>query len=652
MLTRRFFIQTLGTAWQSFYWGKDEPLPRQIELAAGPLRMVFEPELAFLRYLCLGEIEVLRGIYAAVRDRNWGTVSPQVHDLRIETRDGSFSLSFQVLCKQEPIDFLWKGEITGEAIGRLRYSFRGVARSTFLRNRIGFCVLHPLKECAGKPCWLRHSDGSQSQGVFPELVSPHQPFQNLQAIKHTVHSGLTAEVQFEGDIFEMEDHRNWTDANYKTYCTPLEKPFPVEVKQGERIEQAVTVQLAGNLAAPRARFTVRRPRIHLAPSQGARALPRIGWGLGSTPVEDRHHQLLAAIKPAHVRIDLKFSGPGVLAEWERARREAARLQTSLEVALHLTDQAEEHLRTFSHQLSGARVARFLIFHEQEKSTSARWVELARKFLRQAPVGAGTNAYFAELNRAPPNSQTLDFLTFSINPQVHAFDNSSLIENLAAQADVIHTARSFAAGKPIVVSPVTLKPRFNPNATAAEARLPEPGMPPEVDPRQCSLFGAVWTLGSIKYLAEAGAQSITYYEAVGPLGLLETAAGSPWPKQFPSAPGMTFPLYHVFADVLEMQGAEVLRSQSSHPLLAESLYLRKGNRWRVLIANLSPEPQALRLAWPGGPLQIRSLDAESFPPATQSAAAWRLQAGDRLHPSGASVDLSISPYAVLRLDSIA
>ena len=39
----------------------------------------------------------------------------------------------------------------------------------------------------------------------------------------------------EGDSFEMEDQRNWTDASFKVYGTPLKNLSPVEVKTGTKI---------------------------------------------------------------------------------------------------------------------------------------------------------------------------------------------------------------------------------------------------------------------------------------------------------------------------------------------------------------------------------------------------------------------------------
>ncbi len=60
-----------------------------------------------------------------------------------------------------------------------------------------------------------------------------------------------ARVEFEGEVFEMEDQRNWTDASFKTYCTPLEIPYPVEVTKGTKISQKITISVAGDLCGCR-----------------------------------------------------------------------------------------------------------------------------------------------------------------------------------------------------------------------------------------------------------------------------------------------------------------------------------------------------------------------------------------------------------------
>lgn len=658
MLTRRTALGLLAVArplaaWQSYYYGKDEPLPRSIELAAGDLTLVFEPELAFVRYLRYGDAEVIRGIYAAVRDRNWGTVAPQVSKLRVETTEGAFRVSFDVTCKEGPIDFLWHGEIIGEASSKVTFRMEGEARSTFLRNRVGFCVLHPVKECAGKPCSVKHSSGSTESGKFPLQVSPDQPFKDMAAVSHEIAPGVAAEVIFNGETFEMEDHRNWTDASYKTYCTPLEKPYPVEVKQGSKITQSVTVALTGAKPAATKRFTIRRPELTIEVDKSAqpRSLPRMGLGMALeqpalNPAEARR---IAALKPSHLRLDLKPSDTKLL---DRAIKESGAVGVPLEIALHLSDNAEAELKALAPLARKARVARWIIFHQKEKSTNAKWVALAKKAFPGASVGGGTNAYFAELNRGRPDMAALDFVSFSVNPQVHAFDNASLVENLAAQADAVNSARQFAGRKGIVISPVTFKPRFNPNATGEVALAPDT-LPPQIDPRQMSLFGAAWTLGSIKYLAESGAQSITYFETSGPRGVLESVEGPKWGKLFPSRSNQVFPLYHVLASVNEMAGGEVLSCRSNQPLLLDGLVLRKGTKIRAMVANMSPEAQAVKIAWPSTTQSIRitKLDADQLKHATDSPETWRMLTGDTIVLTGVDVEFSLGPYAVARLDTV-
>lgn len=648
MITRRCALGALvapaAYGWQSFYYGKDEPLGQQLELRAGALTMVFEPQLGFLRYIRYGEREVIRGIYAAVRDQNWGTVTPYVSGLKLETADNGFRLGFEVSCKEGPIDFLWRGSVVGGASNEVTFRMEGEARSAFRRNRIGFCVLHPLEGCAGKPCTVRHSNGVRETGKFPLVISPHQPFKDMAAIAHQVEPGVTAEVLFDGEVFEMEDHRNWTDANYKTYCTPLEKPYPVEVPQGTRITQSVTVKLTGAKSASVAGFRPRRKELILQIAAGVtQPLPQIGLAANEGALTWREANRILALKPAHIRVDSR--SPEQI-------KQALALRLPLEVAVHLGANPTGELKALKQTLGSAKLARVLVYHQQEKSANAKWAALAKTVFTNVPVGAGTNAYFTELNRERPETAPLDFLCYSINPQVHAFDNASLTENLAAQADTVISARQFAGGKPVVVTPVTFKPRFNPNATAAEVPLPAGVMPTQVDPRQLSLFGAAWTLGSVKYLSEAAASSITYFETAGALGVVEKDSGPRWPKQFPSSPGQVFPLYHVLADVSEYAGGMVLQSRSSSPLLVDALVLRKGLATCVLLANLTPEVHAVRFQWPGtdARLSVRRLDEHTVRKATLAPEDYRRAKAEELTLSAPYVEFSLAPFGVASLAS--
>ena len=178
------------------YYGTDEPLPERIPLRAGPLALFYEQ--GDLRYIKLGDQEILRRIYVAIRDRNWGTILPRFSNIRMDIQPNSFYITYEVENKRGEIDFAWKGEITGDAQGKIVFSMQGQARATFMRNRIGFCVLHP-SICAGAAAQVGHVDGQVENGSFPEIISAKQPvlpFAELRWLAHQVSPDVWAKGEF------------------------------------------------------------------------------------------------------------------------------------------------------------------------------------------------------------------------------------------------------------------------------------------------------------------------------------------------------------------------------------------------------------------------------------------------------------------------
>ena len=645
------------------YYGKDEPLPEQTQLRAGPLSMIFES--GDLRYIRFGDHELLRRVYVAIRDHNWDTILPQLSNFQIEQGNDTFRIIYDVTNKGADVDFFWQGMITGDANGTITFSMDGEARSTFRRNRIGFCVLHPM-DCAGVSSRIEKIDGTVEESTFPISIAPQYlidgeikpvaPFNNMRAVRYEVASGVEAEVRFEGETFEMEDQRNWTDASYKTYGTPLSEPFPVEVAAGTKISQRITLTLK-TLSELRTekRDTPTQPVTLDVSAAEARPLPRIGLSTAShgEPLNTEELERLKPLNLSHLRVDVDLTQPDYESVLHRATDEAKALGVSLEVALFLTDAAAEELRAFAEVVGRVKppVGAYLIFHKTEASTSAQWVDLARRYLSDAKIGAGTNAYFTDLNRGRPPVDALDLVCYSINPQVHAFDNSSLMETLEAQATTVESTQQFANGLPIAVTPVTLLARFNPNATGPEPE-PVPGeLPAQVDIRQMSLFGSGWTLGSIKYLSESGASSVTYYETTGWRGVMERVGGSPLPEKFRSLPGAVFPLYHVLADVGEFAGGEVLVSKSSDPLKVEGIVLRKNGKTRTLLANLTSDSQQVRVRNLTGTVRVRHLDETNAQSAMASPEAFRAETGELVGDAEGTLELNLLPYAIAQIDSM-
>ncbi len=620
-----------------------------ISLRAGPLELEFERDRGWVRRVRLGRRELIRAIYGAVRDQHWTTIPTVIRDLSLEQRPGeSFELGFQAVCRQGNIDFAWQGRITGTAAGELRFEFDGQARSEFLRNRIGLCVLHPIAECAGQACRVEHSDGSRQAGVFPKLISPFQPFLDLRAIAYRAAKSSTIEVRFAGDVFEMEDQRNWTDASFKTYSTPLSRPLPALVKRDQRIHQIVTVKLVSDAsdAAPKNAsrpIEVKQTRpISVSVDFGALRVKR-PLGLGVAERQETLHPIarrrLRALRLDHLRVDCRLWERSWSARLERANQQAVALGVGLHVAVFVPDDAEPALRKLATIAATLRapVKLWLVFQCHQMTTPSGVVALARQLLTPVAPGAqfaaGTDANFADLNRARPARDATWLPCCSIHPQAHASDCLTMIENLAAQADVVKAVRSFSR-RPLVISPITLRARPNPDAVGRNTLL--------ADERQSSLFAAGWTLASLAALmASPSVHSLTYFENVGPGGIV--AAG-------PQA--RVYPVYHSFAAVTELRKLATTRVQHGRAAqgVAALAGVNEAGRAVIWLANLSPDSITVEVHTKPRfqSLVIKSIDERNAANLLRSPEKWwRSPTTNRFVSVGSAITLR--RYGLARLE---
>jgi D-apionolactonase len=564
----------------------DEPWP-PANLHAGPLQLILSE--GGLRYIRLGQREVVRRIYASVRDCDWGTVPGAISDLTVRKGPQWFRVHFVSRHRQEDVDYVWSAEITGSAQGEIIFQMNGEALSNFQTNRIGICVLHPIQECVGKQYEAASADGKTRQGFFPSRVSLASPILDFCALRYEISPGVFAEFRFEGDIFETEDQRNWTDASFKTFSTPLRMPHPWSVRKGDRVFQTVRVRISGG---PHPGFLDAKFAPSLTIGETTSRLPDLGSAMASeeAPLTTKESERLRALHLRHLRVDLVLDLEGWKPTLRRADVEAASIGANLEIAMHNCSPARVvELANVAKALKSP-IARWLVFPSLEANLRAGKRELQWS---HAPVVGGTDDNFAELMEVPLVTDALDAVCFSVNPQVHSSDDLSVLETPQAHADVVTSARERFGMAPVFVSPVTLKPRRNPHATTA---IRQKGVIPEtVDSRQMSLLAACWTLASIKYLGESGASAATYYETVGWRGMMERSAGPARPEEFPSHPGMLYPVFHVFAALAEFVGGFIRRVESSDPLGAVAMAVEKGGQRRVLLANLSSSPRIITIA---------------------------------------------------------
>ncbi len=635
------------------YYGVDKPEPERRILSAGPLRMVYQA--GELRYIRMGDREIVRRIYVTLRDENWATLVPRIENVRCKSVNGSFELSFDAEYHQDNINFGWRGRLDGDANGTVTFRMEGRARSSFLTNRLGLCVLHPIRELAGTRCTVQHPDGTTGEHEFPLYISPHQPFTDIQAIRSQVGSDVWASLDFMGDVFEIEDQRNWTDGSYKTYCPPLVVPYPREIAPDVEVDQTVRLSLDGYMGP----YVVQGMESEVSltldhETEGER--PNIGLGYAAEygPLSAKQLDHLKELNLSHLRVDLKLFEPDYSLHLKRAWSDAEALGTGLEVALVLSGNPEKEIEDLLDVLRtvSPKVSRWLIFDSATHCSSADSLAIARKHLcrydKSAVIGGGTNANFAEVNRSRPRPQDLDLLCYSVNPQVHGCDNSTLVEALEAQASTVISTKQWAEGRPISVTPITLKARFNPYRREAELSPNHDSVPLNVDDRQASLLAAGWTLGSLKYLAESGASSLTYFETQGWRGVQGSVSG-PNLNEFHSHPGMVFPIFHMLADVQGFHGASVVRTRSTEPLRVNALCLVRNGAFRLICANFTGAKESVTVHGIKGPVRLRPLDETNAVLAMFSPEEYRAQMDDGVANANDELKFDLPPYGLMRVD---
>ncbi|MCJ1705297.1 MULTISPECIES: hypothetical protein [unclassified Rathayibacter] len=468
--------------------------------------------------LRFGTARILRGVRFVVRDEDWGTFATVRAALEIE--GGTLVVEGESAQGEARVTWTLRADFSGNS---LTIALEARASTPFLRNRLGLIVLHGT-ESAGATVEARHPGGTTDRLAFPERIAPHQPAQDLAGLAWTA-DGVPVELTLEGDVFETEDQRNWTDASFKTYSTPLSLPFPVPVAAGEIVRQSLRIDCGG--APPTVtRESIASPSV-LRTGRAGYPLPEIRTSAASASTG-----LRPDVRPALdllVECDVRWTG------WRRALQRALEDAGGRPVDLRVVASGPEDVRTVLDELGDAPLARLGVFAAQGHRSTPELLEAARRAAaeRGAEVVGGVRSHFTELNRgadALANGEAS--LAFSITPFMHDRSGHQLVESLGVQRTVVRDAAAIADGRRLHIGPVTLGARMNAVSTSpfdpGAADIDGSGYGPEIvpgatDERQHAPEFAAWVVGSVGALAVPGVASLAYFEQWGPRGVV-TAAG--------------------------------------------------------------------------------------------------------------------------------
>jgi len=602
-------------------YGTQSPSAPFRDLRAGPLQVRLEN--GNLRYVRYDGHEILRAVSYIVRDRDWGTYTPQIQSLEITESDTAFHVSYQGVCVEGPAQLHFSAVIEGNSEGRLSYSVEAVPQGDFETNRCGFTVLHPIDGVAGAPATVEHCDGSIEETRFPELIDPWQPFKSIRAIVHAPAPGLRARCLMEGDAYEMEDQRNWSDASFKTYIRPLELAWPYTMPNGEPNRQRITLSIED--AGSEDRESPPAPRFGIPVALGeitSLRLPRIGLVVTPDEIETaaRHHKVLEDIGPQSILCHYDpTAGHGRaaiegFAALQRVYPAAYDLECVVTGAGDLQDEFDrlaDNVRACG--LALASIAVCPSVDRQSTPPGSAWPQCpplediyraARKAFPAVTLGGGMFSYFTELNRKRPAFAMLDYVTHATNPIVHAADDESVMETLQALPHITRSVRAMiGADKAYRIGPSTIGMRQNPYGSRTMdnpngERLCMAGD----DPRQRGQFCAAWTAGYAARIAPAGIDVWTAAAFIGPRGVIDDS-------------GLLLPVGRTLRDFARHAGARLIACDNSAANQVAALACETADgSVSVLLANLTAEPVTVTLndEVALAPFEVRRIPATARP----------------------------------------
>ncbi len=600
-------------------YGTLERRARMNRLSVGPLSLTYGQE--GIRKVIWKDVEILRGISAPLRDENWGTISPDQVTENLQQTPTSCQLERQYSYLDNALGA--RLEFSASSCGRLDCTFHLKARADVMLNRAGFTILHPVKGVAGHHVDVRHASGTCERLTFPDLISPVQPVLYIAGLSHQIGPARVS-FEFEGDVFEMEDQRNWSDASFKTYCRPLKEPFPFKLCKGETIRQVVRLRMSDADGDPI--DASRTHHRHAAKPSGARTLPDIliaaqaGWprfrdqpasgyvvriGQDHECSKEFLHALAMTAHRVGAYIDAELileSGPGAA----RQMAGIAALLTEAGIApRHVTALPRAYLK--SHQPDGPW---------PDGLTPDESASLAGDIFPDAEIGTGSLTNFTELNRCRPSPGSGDYITHGNAAIVHAADDLSVLETLEALPWIFESGRVIAGGRARRLGLFSIGMRGNPYGESL-AKNPENirKTMTDDDPRQKGLFAAAYAIGVVTQALEAGVEAITLAGLGGPFGTHDRKS--------------LFPVFHV------VKALSALSGRRAEPLTAvpDGVF---GFRFKggLVAANCSPVPVSLS----GIPTEYAVLDTAQFEAAAHDPDWLENTAGQQ------GTNLALTPFA--------
>ena len=449
----------MSTAWDSSH-------APAVPWRSGPWSLELrDDELADVRF---DGRRVLRSIRAVVRDRDWNTAAFSTES--VTSASGFLEVAVSTTAYGAEV----RGTVRAAPLGsELHVTFEASSGAEFVTNRTGLVVLHPPQVA-----------GADLRGDALRRRDRDRPGSRARSARTSRCSTSPLEWTDDG-VRGARSRSPATCSRWKTSATgrmprsrrtaarsPCRSRTSCPPAAGSAERRAVALRIRDDRGRAR-----RRAERTLEPRPDRPAARRIEFpsiGLGRVDGAGSRARRGAARRVVLVELDLADPELARRARAGRGERDAARcaLPRSIrESALDAGRQPSPHSAAWS-VVASQRVPpggrRRHVSDRDAVIAVAR--AMARDGRSTCPVIGGSRSHFTELNRERHRiPRDLDGLAVTVTPLFHAGGTEQLVESVAMQRLVAAQTVALAAGRPVHIGPITLRPRFNDVATARQRR---------------------------------------------------------------------------------------------------------------------------------------------------------------------------------------
>jgi hypothetical protein len=309
--------------------------------------------------------------------------------------------------------------------------------------------------------------------------------------------------------------------------------------------------------------------IHLTKTETLTKLPAVGATLSKgSAITKETTSLLSNLQLDHLKISVIPSDENWMTRFSQDCERVYEIGAAIDVSLFLSANFPEELDQFiqlvlQNRLTMSSVTLLSFNKPVTDQAIINSLSFYKGKLPKVKWGAGTNSDFKEINRNRIESTGLDFVTFGAQPQVHATDDRTIIENIAGIRETgISAAQVYPTS--IYISPITLQ---NPGTLKS-------------DPRQKTEVAALWAFGCLRAAAEGNVTSVTIFETHGDNGII-------------SKESTRFPCYSTLEKVLRFRSHEMVVLQNTEPLLIDAMLFTNDHSTTLLLVNYTDDLQTVK-----------------------------------------------------------